>query len=174
MEALILANKKDKEMLISDRSVSKNIALDYAGKIALALWVWISPIWPALAGIMVLCGIDFILGVMRSRKLNIKWSSTRARLTVNKIVAYVLFIFAFYLLQSNFANGLDIDIYKFAVFFAALIEIKSIVENSSVILGFNPMSFFKIILNKATINKDDLNLINEGLDTKPNKKRNKK
>jgi len=174
METLVLTEKRENEMLGFDCNISKNLILDYGSKLVIALWAWISPIWPALAGIILLCGVDFILGVMRSNKLNIRWSSTRARLTINKIVAYILFIFSFYLLQTNFASGIGIDIYKFAVFFAALIEIKSIVENSSVILGFNPVSLFKLILNKATINKEDLKLMDEGLDTKPNKKRTKK
>lgn len=146
--------------------VCENKIVDYMIKLLLAGWVWFLPIWPALLALFGFCGIDFITGVMRSKKLGITFSSTRIRLSVNKLVAYFFLILTTHILQKVFANPLGLNVYKFLVFFFSTIEVISIYENLSVVLGVDLVKAFKSSISRANINKTDFEKIKNNLNTK--------
>lgn len=146
--------------------VCENKVIDYIIKLLLACWVWFLPIWPALLALFGFCVIDFITGVMRSKKLGITFSSTRIRLSVNKLAVYFFLILTTHIFQKVFANPLGLNVYKFLVFFFSTIEVVSIYENLSVVLGVDLVKAFKSSISKANINKTDLSKIKNNLNTK--------
>lgn len=146
--------------------VCENKIIDYIVKLLIAGWVWFLPIWPALLALFGFCMIDFITGIMRSNKLGIAFSSTRIRLSVNKLAVYFFLILTTHIFQKVFANPLGLNVYKFLVFFFSTIEVVSIYENLSVVLGVDLVKAFKNSVSRANINKTDLNKIKRDLDTK--------
>lgn len=156
-------------MMIGDELLAYKIdnkLADYTMKGLIAAWVWFSPAMPVLLGLIALCFIDFFTGVMKSNKLGIKFSSTRARLSVNKLAVYLFIIIATYIFQVIFASPIGLNVYKFLMFFFSSIELVSIYENGSVILGIDVVKALKVALTKGNINKTDFKRIADGLDTK--------
>ena len=112
-----------------------NSSLDWFSKIAILIWVWFLPAAPAVLGVFILVFIDTLLGIKASMVRGIPFSSRRLSQVVSKCITYFLGIFATHLMQKIFIDDLGFDIFKFAVFVFASIELLSIYENVSIIIG---------------------------------------
>lgn len=85
--------------------------------------------WKLVLAVTALVFIDFVTGVMASRKRKEKITSLKARQTGIKIIEYFMVLFSITLI-SNMADQINF-IQQFAFIFLAMIELKSIVENLS-------------------------------------------
>lgn len=112
-----------------------NTELGWTLKFLLLLWAWFAPAATAVLGVMLLIFIDTILGIKASQKKGIPFSSRRLSEVLTKCITYFLGIVATHLMQDLFINDLGFNIFKFCVFIFAAIELLSIYENVSIILG---------------------------------------
>lgn len=104
-------------------------------KLILLGFAWFAPAATAVLGIIALIFIDTILGIQASKKRGIPFSSRRLSEVLTKCITYFLGIFATHLMQDIFIDDLGFNIFKFTVFIFAAIELLSIYENISIIIG---------------------------------------
>lgn len=104
-------------------------------KLVLLAIAWFAPAASAVLGIVILIFIDTLLGIKASKKRGIAFSSRRLSEVLTKCITYFLGIFATHLMQDIFIDDLGFNIFKFTVFVFAAIELLSIYENVSIILG---------------------------------------
>lgn len=106
----------------------------YATQTALALLAAIAPIYALLITTGALIVADLILGVWASRKRGIAITSSRLRDTVSKMLIYHSVLVLGFFVEKHMLHGL-VPITKIAASCIGLVELKSVYENASLILG---------------------------------------
>lgn len=135
-------------------------------KILMALVVYLTPLFEPLTIIFVFVTVDFVTGIIASRKRGIPCSSRRLRISVTKLVCYMSAVMLSFMLQKTF--NLDwFVVYKYVGALICVIEFISILENFAVITE-HPffMKLIKFIRGKAS--KTD-NMIGEIINEKNSK-----
>jgi len=119
--------------------------------IAIALWMWLMPIRPALISIMALPLADLILALIGAYKAKVPITSSGLKRTVAKIFMYefttiLAFVVEMYLLSSF------IPVVKIVTGLIGMVELKSCLEHLNEING-NPI--FGLILAKLAPDQID-------------------
>ena len=105
--------------------------------------ILLSPIRAALCTIVFIVLVDLILGILRSRKEQIKITSHKMRRTLIKLLCYLLVFIVSYVIELYLMPYFQLS--KIVASLIGLVEFKSIVENLSIISGGK---LWKNLLNK--------------------------
>lgn len=103
----------------------KKLSLDFI----VFLSIYLMPIYEQGFAILILMGIDFLTGIIASKKKGIPITSKNMRFSLYKFISYIIAMVSSLIFTQHF--GLDILIV--VSFFIASVEIKSIFENLLVI-----------------------------------------
>lgn len=112
--------------------------------IALASLAYLAPIHSMLIVVGILIFGDMILGIWAALKRGEEISSSRLRDTVSKMFIYHLVLILGFLVQNDLFQGL-IPVAKLSASVIGMVEIKSVFENASEILG---RPIFKDVIKK--------------------------
>jgi phage-related holin len=114
-----------------------------AGGIAAFFLAFFTPIFPAMlaAGILIIC--DTVTGIMKARKQGQVITSKELSAILTKMLLYQLLIISAHICELYMVD--EIPFVKLVLGTVALVEFKSILENASVILGYD---LFSEIMNK--------------------------
>lgn len=127
---------------------------------------FLAPLKGVVLSIFFLIIIDTVSGIYASFRQNIPITSKRARDIIGKISGYLLAIIASQIFQQSFGIK-EIDLVKIVSFIIASVEVKSILENTSKIVGWNLWIKIKSVLSGKKSLKDTL-LEDEDTTTKDN------
>jgi hypothetical protein len=117
------------------------------GKILIVIGLFLAPIGEVMIAMYVLLGIDFVVGVWASLKLDPKsFSARRMRGTIDKGLIYSLCIIASHIVQTEFIP--IVPLVRIFVGFIGLTELRSIYENASKITGLKILEHMKGFLKK--------------------------
>lgn len=123
-----------------------------AKNLMLAVIAALAPIKPIIITVGVLIIVDLITGVWAAYKQGKPISSAALRRTVSKLAVYQMAIISGFLLQHYLIADL-IPVVNIVAGVIGLVEFKSMLENSSKILGAD---VFKLILAKLGSQNDTL------------------
>ena len=112
----------------------------------------LAPIHAIMISVGFLIFADLVTGIWAAKKRGEKVSSAAMRRTVSKLLIYQLAIISGFLLETYLLSDL-IPISKIAAGAIGLVEFKSMLENSSAIVGTD---IFKLILAKIGSENDKL------------------
>lgn len=112
--------------------------------IALASLAYLAPIHSMLIVVGVLIFGDMVLGIWAAIKREEEISSSRLRDTVSKMFIYHMVLILGFLVQNDLFQGL-IPVAKLSASVIGMVEIKSVFENASEILG---RPIFKDLISK--------------------------
>lgn len=112
--------------------------------IALASLAYLAPIHSMLIVVGILIFGDMILGIWAALKRGEEISSSRLRDTVSKMFIYHMVLILGFLVQNDLFQGL-IPVAKLSASVIGMVEIKSVFENASEILG---RPIFKDVIKK--------------------------
>lgn len=112
--------------------------------IALASLAYLAPIHSMLIVVGILIFGDMILGIWAALKRGEEISSSRLRDTVSKMFIYHMVLILGFLVQNDLFQGL-IPVAKLSASVIGMVEIKSVFENASDILG---RPIFKDVIKK--------------------------
>lgn len=115
----------------------------------IALVAALAPVGPLMAAVGALVAIDFCTGVWRAYKVKSPVTSAGFRRTVTKSVVYLVAVLAAFLVE-HFLMADFIPVSKIVAGFIGVVELKSILENSNAILGYDV--FKKLIKKLGSIN----------------------
>lgn len=110
---------------------------------------------PVQSLMFALCGliaIDLVTGLWRARRAKEKITSNGLRRTVTKVLAYNLAIITGFILEQYFVGSI-LPAAKIIASFIAVTEVKSILENVSVITG---LDLKQLIFRLAQGQKDNV------------------
>lgn len=119
--------------------------------LAMTLISVFAPAKAVLITVMALSLVDLVLGIAASRVKGKKVSSRGLRKTVLKIMLYEIMVLCAYIVGKELV-GPTIPVMNMATTLIGLTELKSIVENLSIIQGKDERSLFKTLVSKI----DDL------------------
>lgn len=125
---------------------------EWIQKIALASLAALAPIHAVMISVGFLIVADLVTGIWAAKKRNEKVSSAAMRRTVSKMLIYELAVVAGFLLETYLLSGL-LPVSKIVAGVIGLVEFKSMLENSSSIVGGD---IFKLILSKLGSENDKL------------------
>lgn len=110
----------------------------------------LSPISHLLLLMFIFVFFDFVTGILKAIHKGEKIISKKLRHTATKLLTYASLIIVLYLFDLHFAQPLwDVTIFfKVAMFIIGSIEVISINENVTEILGINVLSKVKDVINK--------------------------
>lgn len=119
-------------------------------KIYLYLSVVFMPIAPTLIWLGALIFIDLVMGIWKSKKKKEKITSRKLSHTVTKLVLYLLAVVVCHIVDTQFLtlDWLPATSTQLVAGFLAVIELKSIMENISDILGIQLWEWIKNKLNR--------------------------
>lgn len=133
-----------------------------------SLCIFLAPIKPLLFIVGFIVVLDTILGILRSRKLNIKFTSRRFYAFFKKSLVYQLLIITTFLIDKNLINEfmnmvVVMDYLTTKVITAAICfnELTSINENIKITYGINIVSYIKKLFKFSKQVKDGLNEIKD-------------
>lgn len=131
-----------------------------------SLFIFLSPIKPLLFIVGFIVVLDTILGILRSRKLNIKFTSRRFYAFFKKSLVYQLLIITTFLIDKNLINEfmnmiVVMDYLTTKVITAAICfnELTSINENIKITYGINIVDYIKKLFKFSKSVKDGLDEI---------------
>lgn len=101
-----------------------------------SLWGVLLPVKPLLYGTIAIVFIDLITGIWKAIKIKEKITSRRMRETIGKLAIYLLVILGGFAADNMASDGAP-AIAKVLAGAIALVEIKSVAENASKILGYD-------------------------------------
>lgn len=93
------------------------------------LSIYLMPIYEQGLAILVLMGIDFLTGIIASKKRGIPITSKNMRFSLYKLISYVIAMVSSLIFTQHF----ELNILVVVSFFIASVEIKSIFENLLII-----------------------------------------
>lgn len=133
-----------------------------------SLCIFLAPIKPLLFIVGFIVVLDTILGILRSRKLKIKFTSRRFYAFFKKSLVYQLLIITTFLIDKNLINEfmnmvVVMDYLTTKVITAAICfnELTSINENIKITYGINIVSYIKKLFKFSKQVKDGLNEIKD-------------
>lgn len=127
--------------------------MDKIKLLGLAIFGALAPIHPVMLVTGALIFIDLGCGIWRAKKRGENIDSSGLRRTITKLFAYQVVIVTGYMIETVIMVGfLDLPITKIIASFIALTELKSILENISIITGID---FWTAIKDKLQPPKDD-------------------
>jgi len=121
-------------------------------KLAIVLLAILAPIKAMMLTVGVLIFTDLGTGIWAARKRQEPIKSAALRRTLSKIVIYQMAIITGFLIEHYLLQD-SIPITKVVAGFIGLVEFKSILENSNVILGTD---VFKLLIQKLGSKNDQL------------------
>lgn len=115
----------------------KNIAI-YAATV-------LTPIYAALFWLGILIFFDLITGLIKARRKNETITSHKLKDTMVKTIFYFVLIISAQILDSQYLslNFLPAKVAQLAAGYVAVIEFKSILENTSLIIGKDVVQYLK-------------------------------
>ena len=108
-------------------------------------WVYITPVHDVIIGVSILVTLDFMTGILASRKIKKKITSRGFRQTVSKTFSYQGTIVVAMIIEKHLVPG--IPVIKIISSFIVLTEAKSFFENVEVLTGIN---FWEKLTSKVT------------------------
>lgn len=133
-----------------------------------SLFVFLSPIKPLILAVGFIVIIDTIFGILRSRKLKIKFTSRRFYAFFKKSLVYQLLIITTFLIDKNLLNEfmtmiVSIDYVTTKVITAAICfnEIKSIDENVKIAFKIDISKWILDLFKFTKSVKEGINEIKE-------------
>ena len=96
---------------------------------------YLSPIWMVVFVICIFVMVDFITGILASRKLKIPVKSKNMRATVTKFLCYFITIALAFFIQKEIIKYQWFEIMNIVAGLITLAEFKSITENMEVLTG---------------------------------------
>lgn len=126
--------------------------LSYLQKALVMLAIMLAPIQAVMLTVGFLIFLDLATGIWAALKRQEKISSAALRRTLSKMIIYQLAIISGFLIEHHIV-GDSIPMIKILAGFISLVELKSILENSNVILGAN---VFKLLIRKLGSKNDQL------------------
>ena len=116
---------------------------------------YFTPIGMVILVIIIFVTVDFLTGILASRKLKIPVKSKNMRATVTKLLCYFITIVLAFLIQKEIIKYEWFEIMNISAGFIVLAEFKSVNENLEVLTG-NPIfsTIFKAINNIFKKNTD--------------------
>jgi hypothetical protein len=131
--------------------------------ILLSLMIFIAPIKPLLVVVGLVIVLDTIFGIIRSRKLGIKFTSRRFFSFFKKNLIYQLAVISTYILDTYLFNEftlliISIDLLSTKIMASAICfnEIKSIDENLKIAYGVGLLDYLKRFFRFAKKAKEGL------------------
>jgi hypothetical protein len=103
------------------------------------VWGILAPIHVLIYCVFFLIGADFAAGIWKAIKSKESITSRRMRETVGKLAGYMLALLACFAVDKILGLN-DISIARLTAGGLAFVELKSIAENLTVILGFDPLA----------------------------------
>lgn len=125
--------------------------MDLLKKSLLASFAVLAPIQMVLVTVGVLVLVDLITGIWAAIKKSQRVSSAAMRRTVSKMLIYQIAVITGYLLGHYILDDI-IPIAKIVAGVIGMVEFKSILENSSIIVGEDIVS---LIMSKLGSNNDN-------------------
>lgn len=113
-------------------------------KLCIAAIAALAPIHAVIITVGVLIFADLIAGIWAAKKRGEEISSARMRDSITKMLVYQLVIITGYLVETHLLEGL-IPVVKLAGAVIGMVELKSLLENASAILG---RDLFKEVVSK--------------------------
>ena len=120
-------------------------------KLLILTAVILAPIKAAMFTIGFLIFLDLGTGVWAAKKRKESISSAALRRTVSKMVIYQMALISGFLIEQYLVEG-SLPIAKVVAGFIGIVEFKSVLENSNVILGTN---VFKLLIQKLGSKNDN-------------------
>lgn len=120
--------------------------------IGVALVAILAPIKALIMTVFFLIIADLITGIWASLKRNEKIKSAVMRRTISKTVVYQLAVISGFLVEMYMLDSI-LPVSKIVASVIGLVELKSILENSNSILGYN---LFKNVITKLGSENDQL------------------
>ena len=128
-----------------------------------ALLVFIAPIKPLLLIVGLMIVVDTIFGIIRSKKLGIKFTSRRFFAFFKKNFVYQLLVITTYILDKNLINEFTTSVISIELLATKLMasaicynEFKSVDENVKIAYGINITEYIKNLFQFAKKAKDGL------------------
>ncbi len=103
------------------------------------VWGILAPIHVLIYAVFFLIGVDLLSGVWKAFKAKEAITSRRMRETVGKLAGYMLALLTCFAIDKILGLN-DISIARLTAGGLAFVEAKSIAENLTVILGFDPLA----------------------------------
>lgn len=98
-----------------------------------AVMAYFAPIWIVMLVLLIFVVVDFVTGILASKKLKMPINSKSMRATVTKLFCYFMTIILAFLLQTEIIKYKWFEITNLSAGFIALAEFKSILENFGVL-----------------------------------------
>ena len=131
------------------------------GVIFLAILTFFAPISTIIHGVLILIALDLITGVMAHfKKHNLTFCFWRAECwrpisshgfgqTLSKTVTYMILIITGYIIDFLIISNTGLLVTKILAAAVGLRELKSLIENSEIILGGGIIKFIKAVASKG-------------------------
>lgn len=124
--------------------------LEVLGKLSAAFIVMLTPIHPVLISVGVLILADAVFGIWAAYKRGEQITSKRMGGTIVKLFVYNGVIVTGYLVQTHLLSEI-VPVVKICAGYIGMVELKSLLENSSTILG---RDLFKEVIDKLGSKSD--------------------
>jgi len=108
--------------------------LEIITKLIASFVVLLTPIHPVIISVGALIFADTFFGIWAAKKRGDKISSKRMGDSVVKMLVYQVVLITGFLVETNLIDG-AVPIVKLAALYIGMVEVKSLLENSSTILG---------------------------------------
>lgn len=105
-----------------------------------------SPVKPLVITVVCLGLFDFITGISAAYKHNVPITSKKMYHSVVKVTLYTILILSSYMMEKYLIDYLPVV--KLATSTIALVELKSLYENISSILGIDLWKYLKLVFEK--------------------------
>lgn len=123
---------------------------EFLGKIGISLLAVLAPVKTVMITVGVLIMIDLVMGIWAAKKRGESISSAALRRTVSKFLVYQLAVLSAFLVQ-HYLIADAIPMVNLVAGVIGMVEIKSILENSNGVLGYD---LFKQLLSKLGSTND--------------------
>jgi hypothetical protein len=126
---------------------------EFLAKLSIAICAALAPIKMVMITVGVLILVDLITGIWAALKRGEKVSSAAMRRTISKMFIYQMSVICGFLLETYILSG-SIPVSKIVAGVIGMVEFKSVLENSNVIVGDD---VFTMILKKLGSDNDKKN-----------------
>ena len=130
--------------------------IEFFRRVVLAALLYLTPIHDVIAAVMFLIAVDFVTGVWASVKEKQKFSASKMRHTVEKVILYFIAIICAFVLQKMCESAFDFDVARYVALFIAATEVKSVYENINRVLDVKIFSkLIKLLTQKISKNENN-------------------
>ena len=119
---------------------------NFVMKLLISMMLFFSPIGYSILGIGVLVSIDLIFGIMASIKKGEKFTSSRLKDSVVKLLVYNLLLIAGFVSEELISDWIPFT--KIILSFISLVEITSLGESFQTITGISFIRFLKLYISQ--------------------------